>query len=162
MALRPVLAVVGEGHRDPDSGLADFDPEMLGGAPAVLILSRRRNKREAMIDNGNLIPLAMPLNPLGPYALPNMPDDAGFFETARFLAIRRLLPRTAIEVEPLRWEDAPIARTTIVRAPFEPLVDHEKRTIIECPQHHHVRVTCRQLVRLAAQATASGDDFPTI
>ena len=101
VALPPVLAVVGEGHRDPDSGLADFDAEILGGTPAVLIRSVRRNRREAKIDNSNLIPLMLPLDPHGPYALPNIPD-AGFFETARFLAIRRLLPRVAIEVEPLR------------------------------------------------------------
>ena len=167
VALPAVLAVVGEGHRDPGSGLADFDPEMLGGAPTVLIRSVRRNQREAMIDNGNLVPLALPLNPLGPYALPNIPD-AGFFETARFLAIRRLLPRAAIEVGPLRWEDAPIARTTIVRAPFEPLIEDGPRATIECPvrdrrgQHHRVQVTRRELIRRAAQATASGDESPTI
>lgn len=171
VARPPVLAVVGEAHRDPNSGLPDFDAEILGGSPAVLIRSGRRNKSEARFDNSNLIPLALPLDPNGPYAMPSARDpgfDSGFFEAAWFLAIRRLLPRAAIEVEPLKWEDAPIARTTIVRAPFEPLLDPYKQTIIECPvrdrrgKHHRVQVTRRQLVRLAAQTMASGDECPTI
>jgi hypothetical protein len=171
VARPPTLAVVGEAHRDPKSGLPDFDADILGGAPAVLIRFARRNKSEAKMDNSNLIPLALPLDPNGPYAMPSAIDpgfDSGCFETARFLAIRRLLPRAEVEVEPLKWEDAPIARTTIVRAPFEPLLDSYKQTLIECPvrdrrgKRHRVQVTRGQLVRRAVQAIAEGDNFPTI
>ncbi len=102
LASPPVLAVVGEAHRDPDSGLSDFDPEILGGVPTVLIRSVRRNRREAKIDSSDLIQLALPLDPDGPYALPNI-ADVGVIETARITATRRLLSRARDRCGTRQW-----------------------------------------------------------
>jgi hypothetical protein len=133
----PTLAVVG----DPGS---DVDTSEFGGTPVVFIRSKRIPK----------IASAMLFQDCGP-AVDN-----------DFLVMSRLFPkasRQTMTVDALNeLEPTKTITAKTFRVPFVALVDDLSRVIAECPRGHRVQVTRRQLVRVAADAIASGDEFPTI
>ena len=137
IAAPSALAVVG----DPGS---DVDTSEFGGTPVVFIRAKRIPKIESALQHQDCDP--------------TVDDD--------FLAMTRLFPKASRQIVTVDALDELEPTKTITaktfRVPFVALIEDVSRVMVQCPHGHRVQVTRRELIRRAAQATASGDESPTI